>query len=106
MPEPELIRNPDANPVAAALLAVLVDLGHVFPNGQGRKWLFTTLSVHIGFALCCLPGIVLRALSIVDAYQTAVRLQSGEALTENEYSLPALFKIVRMLDKSATCSRA
>ena len=101
-----VIQKPDANPVLAALVAVFFDLGHVVINGQSRKWLFTTLAVHVGFVLCCLPGIVLRVLSIIDAYQTAERLQAGEAIAENEYSQPWLFKLVRVIDNSASCSRA
>jgi hypothetical protein len=99
------IQKPDANPAAAALLAVFFDLGHVLVNGQQRKWLYTTLLVHAGFILCCLPGLVLRVLSVIDAYQTAERLQKGEVLGENEYTLPALFKVVAAIDKTATCSR-
>jgi hypothetical protein len=103
---PTTIQKPEADPVLAALLAVLFDLGHVIINGQQRKWLFTTLVVHVGFLLCCLPGIVFRVLSVIDAYQTGQRLQAGEALPENEYSHPLLFKIVRMIDNTATCARA
>jgi len=98
--------KPDANPALAALLSVLFDLGHIVVNGQQRKWLVTTLLVHAGFVLCCVPGIVLRILSMIDAYQTAERLQAGESLSENEYTLPALFKIVKLVDATATCARA
>jgi hypothetical protein len=100
------IQKPDANPGLAALLAVFFDLGHIIVNGQQRKWVVTTLLVHAGFILCCVPGIVLRILSVIDAYQTAERLQAGEALSENEYTLPVLFKIVAMVDNTATCARA
>lgn len=103
---PIVIQKPDTNPVAAALVAVFFDLGHLVINGQQRKWIFVTIAVHAGLLLCCLPGIVLRVLSVIDAYQTAQRLQAGEAIGENEYSQPLLFKIVSMLDKTATCARA
>jgi hypothetical protein len=42
----------------------------------------------------------------VDAYQTAERLQSGEEIGEDEYSQPLLFKIISLVDKEATCSKA
>src|SRR5688500_8952837 len=85
------VQKPDADPALAALLAVFFDLGHVVVNGQQRKWLFTALVVHAGFLLCCLPGLVLRVLSVIDAYQTAERLKAGETLGENEiYVAPAL----------------
>lgn len=103
---PVVIQKPDANPALAAVLAIFFDLGHVIVNGQQRKWLFTTLVVHAGFLLCCLPGLVLRVLSVIDAYQTAERLAGGESIPESEYSLPLLFKIMSAIDKSATCARA
>ena len=103
---PETVHKPDADPTLAAILAVFFDLGHVVVNGQQRKWLFTTLLVHAGFLLCCVPGIVLRVLSVIDAHQTAQRLQAGEAVPENDYSQPLLFKVVSAIDNTATCSRA
>ncbi len=104
---PGTIGKPDANPGLAALLtAIFFDLGHLLINGQQRKWIYTTLLVHAGIILCCVPGIVLRVLSVIDAYQTAQRLQAGETIGENEYSQPLLFKIVRAIDDTATCARA
>ena len=103
---PGVIKKPDADPVLAAILAVFFDLGHIIVNTQQRKWIFTTIAVHVGFLLCCLPGLFLRVLSVMDAYQTALRLQAGEAIPENEYSQPLLFKIVSLIDSTATCSRA
>jgi TM2 domain-containing membrane protein YozV len=99
------INKPDANPVAAALLTVFFSLGHLLINGQQKKFIFTLLVTFIGGVLCC-PGIFFAILSIMDAYQTAQRLQAGETIGENEYTQPLLFKIVRYLDSTATCSRA
>ncbi len=59
-----------------------------------------------GTILCCVPGIVILVLSAMDAYETAQRLQRGEAIGDDEYSNPTLFKVVRLLDSQATCSRA
>ncbi len=101
------IQKPDANPVVAALLTWFVlGLGHYLINGQQRKWLYTLVAGFVGSLLCCVPGIVIGVLSIIDAYQTAQRLQSGEAIPENEYTQPLLFKIMSAVDKTATCSRA
>ncbi len=101
------IQKPDANPIVAALLTWLVfGLGHWLINGQQRKWLYTLIAVMVGMVLCCLPGVFISILSIVDAFQTAQRLQAGEAIPENEYSLPLLFKIISIVDKQATCSKA
>ncbi len=101
------IQKPDANPIVAALLTwLLLGSGHMIINGQQRKWLYTLAATFIGSLLCCLPGTVVAILSIVDSYQTAERLKNGEAIGENEYSQPTLFKVVSYLDKTATCSRA
>src|SRR5260370_17344908 len=98
------IQKADADPTIAAVVSLFFDLGHLLTNGQQRKWVFTTIAVHVGFVLCCLPGIVLRILSVIDAYQPAHRLQTGEVLGENEYSYPLLFKLVRMLSTTPTCA--
>lgn len=101
------ISKPDANPVLAAVLTWLVfGTGHFFINGQQRKWLFTLVATLVGSILCFLPGIVIAILSIIDAYKTAERLHAGEAIPENEYSMPLLFKVISMIDKTATCSVA
>ncbi len=96
------ISKPDANPVLAAVLTLLIlNLGHIVVNGQMRKWLFTLVLMLVP----CL-GLIIWILSIMDAYATAVRLKGGESIPENEYSNPMLFKIMKMLDKTATCSKA
>ncbi len=97
------IRKPDANPILAVLLTwFLLGSGHVIVNGQQRKWIFTLVATFVGQFLCVLPGIVVALLSIVDAYQTATRLQAGEEIGENEYSNEMLFKIVSKIDSTAT----
>ena len=101
------VQKPDANPIVSALLtAFVLNLGHYLINGQQRKWLFSLLAIIIGSVLCCVPGWILAILSIIDSYQTAQRLQAGEAIGENEYTNPMLFKAVSFIDKTATCSRA
>jgi hypothetical protein len=101
------VQKPDANPIVSALLtAFVLNLGHYLINGQQRKWLYSLLAIFIGSLLCCIPGWVLSILSIIDSYQTAQKLQAGEAIGENEYMQPLLFKAVRIIDKTATCSRA
>jgi hypothetical protein len=101
------ISKPDANPILALLLTWFVlGLGHLIVNGQQRKWLYTLLAGLVGSIACCLPGIVIGIFSIVDSYQTAERLKGGETIPENEYSFVPLFKVMRIVDKTATCSRA
>ncbi|HXB55077.1 MAG TPA: hypothetical protein VN461_09865 [Vicinamibacteria bacterium] len=101
------IHKPDANPVLALVLSVLlVGLGHLVPNGQQRKFLFNLLATLAGTCACLVPGIVIAVLSIIDAYQTALRLQNGETIPENEYTFAPYFKVVKIIDKTATCSGA
>jgi hypothetical protein len=96
------IKKPDANPIVAALLTWFVlGTGHLLINGQQRKWLFTLVCQLIGTVLCFLPGIVVGVFSIIDAYQTAERLQKGEEIDENEYTFGLLYKIVSIIDKTA-----
>ena len=103
----KMIRKPDSDPVLALLLSIFYfNLGHFAINGQSRKWGLILLTSFFGSILCWLPGIFVWVLSCIDAYKTAERLKSGEAIPENEYSLPLLYKIVNILDKTATCSRA
>jgi hypothetical protein len=100
------ITKPDANPVLALILTWFVlGTGHYFINGQQRKWLYTLIAGLVGTLLCCIPGIVIGICSIIDAYQTAERLQKGETIGENEYTFPLLFKIMSKVDKEATCTR-
>ena len=97
------IKKPDANPIAALLLTMfLLQTGHVIINGQSRKWLFIFLSIIIGYVLCCIPGLVVIVCSWIESYQTAERLQKGEEIGENEYTLELLYKIVSKLDSTAT----
>jgi hypothetical protein len=104
---PNTVHRPDVNPVVAALLtAFVLNLGHFLVNGQQRKWLMTLIAIAVGLVLCCVPGLVVWILSVIDSYQTARRLQREETILENEYSQPWLFKIVRMIDKTATCARS
>jgi hypothetical protein len=101
------IQKPDANPIVAALLTWFVlGLGHLIVNGQQRKWIYSLIVTIIGSFLCVLPGIIIGIFSVVDAYQTAERLQKGETLDENEYTFPLMYKVVKIIDSSAVCKTA
>ena len=103
----EMISKSDANPLIAAVLTWFVfGLGHMITNGQTNKWIWTLVMTFIGSLLCVIPGIIIGIISVVDAYQTAVRLKGGETIPQNEYSSPLLFKICKILDKNATCKNA
>lgn len=96
------IHRPDANPVVALLLNIFVlpGLGDMV-IGQTNKGVMVFLCALIGTCLCCVPGWVVAILSHIDTYQCAAALQRGETLGENEYKQEWLFKIVRIIDKSA-----
>jgi hypothetical protein len=104
---PNTVHRPEVNPVVSAILTAFVfNLGHFLVNGQQRKWLMTLIATVVGTILCCVPGCIIWVLSVLDSYQTADRLRREETILENEYSQPWLFKIVRLIDNTATCSRA
>jgi hypothetical protein len=96
------ISKPDANPIVAVLLTWFVlGTGHLIVNGQKTKWIKILIAQIIGTILCCLPGMVIGILSIIDAYKTAQKLQAGKEIDENEYSNELLYKIVSKLHKEA-----
>ena len=102
-----MIKKPDANPVVALLLTWFVfGLGHMIINGQQTKWIKILICTIIGTIACLLPGMIVSICSIIDAYQTAERLQKGEEIGEMEFTFVPLFKIVSIIDKSATCKNA
>jgi hypothetical protein len=101
------ISKPDANPVVSALLTFFVfNLGHLLINGQQKKWMMTFIAIIIGYILIFFPGMILAILSVIDSYQTAERLQKGETIPENEYTNVLLYKVVKIIDKTATCKAA
>jgi hypothetical protein len=96
------ISKPDANPVIAAVLTWFVfGTGHWLINGQQKKWIMILVASLIGSILCCVPGVVIGILSILDAYKTAMKLKAGKEIDENEYTVPLLFKIVKIIHKDA-----
>jgi hypothetical protein len=102
----DMISKPDANPVVAFILTFFVfGLGHLIVNGQTKKFIWTLVLSIPGLFLCGV-GLLIGILSVIDAYQTAVRLKNGETIGQNEYSFPLFYKICKILDKNATCKNA
>jgi biotin transporter BioY len=96
------ISKPDANPIVALLLTLFVfELGHLIINGQQKKWIMVFVATLIGEVLCCLPGLLIFVLSVMDSYKTAQKLQAGKEVDENEYSVELLYKIVKIIHKDA-----
>jgi hypothetical protein len=97
------IKKPDANPILALVLTWFVlGSGHFIVNGQQKKWIMTLVGGLLGSIACCIPGIVIGILSVVDAYKTAVKLKSGREIGEHEYSVQPLYKIMKYIYKDAT----
>lgn len=100
------IKKPDANPIVALLLTALIfNLGHLIVNGQQRKWMFTLIAIIV-LNITIFGGMIVWAFSIVDAFQTAERLQKGEEIGENEYTFELLYKVMSIVDKTATLKGA
>jgi len=95
------ISKPDANPVIAALLTLLIlNLGHLVINGQQKKWLMSLIAIFVG-SICICPGLVFWVLSILNAYKTAEKLKAGKEIDENEYSNELLYKVCKIIHKDA-----
>jgi len=99
------ISKPGANPILAAVCSLFGGIGHLY-NGQTSKYAVLFLLMMVGWLICFLPGVFIWVLGIIDAYQTAQRLESGESIPENEYSMALLYNIAKVVDRTATCSRA
>ena len=95
------ISKPDANPMVAALLCLILNLGHFIVNKQQKKWIMILVAQIIGNFICCIPGLLIFILSIIDAHKTAQKLKAGKEIDENEYSNALLFKIVKIIHKDA-----
>jgi hypothetical protein len=97
----KILENKSVNPlVALAASFFCLPLGAIV-LGQTRKGLMITLATMIGCCLCILPGILVSWMGIFDSYVTAQALADGKPVGENEYTVEALYKIVKILDKTA-----
>lgn len=98
----KFVARNDVNPIVALLLNVfvLLGLGDIM-IGQTNKGLIKLLCAVVGMCACCVPGVLIAILSHIDVYLCATALQRGESLGENEYKQELLYKIVKMIDKSA-----
>jgi hypothetical protein len=95
------ISKSDANPLVAALLCLILNLGHWIINGQQKKWLMILIATFVGMLLCCIPGWIVAIAGIIDAYKTAEKLKAGKEIDENEYSVKLLYSIVKIIHKDA-----
>jgi hypothetical protein len=95
------IKKTDANPTTALILSLLIiNLGALIINGQQRKFIFTAVAMCLTWWF--LLGVLIWVLSAIDTMQTAERLQKGEEIDENEYTNELLYKIIKIVDSTAT----
>ncbi len=94
------ISKPSANPVLAAVLCLILNLGHLVVNGQQKKWIMTLICIIVLNFTCC-GGIIMIVLSMMDAYKTAEKLKAGKEIDENEYSNAWCYKIAKIIHKDA-----
>lgn len=96
------VENKKTSPVIALVANWLVFgiLGYIL-IGQTNKGIKVLIAAIIGSILCVLPGLVVAILGLVDVFQTAKAIESGEEVDENEYKNELLYKIVKNLHKEA-----
>jgi hypothetical protein len=96
-----LLENKHINPlVALAASFFCLPLGPVI-LGQTKKAVMVTLLTVIGFCLCLVPGILVSWMAVFESYLVAQAISEGKSVRENEYRIELLYKIVKVLDKTA-----
>jgi hypothetical protein len=103
--------KPEANPIVVALVTFFFPffIGHIM-NGQPAKCVLSILLSYVLASCCCccggFPAIPIWLLSVFEAYKTAERLNDGERIGKNEYSVLWFYKICKIFDRKATCQDA
>ena len=90
-----------ANPIAAAVGALLFGAGHWFVNRQFRKMLVMNVLVLAGTLACVVPGVILALLSVYEAYTAAARLATGQTLHVNGYTTWFCYRFACLVDGGA-----
>ena len=96
------LENKQVNPVVAVIANwfILGILGYIL-LGQTSKSIKVLIATLIGTVLCCIPGVVISLLGLIDVYQVATAVAQGEVVDENEYKVELLYKICKIVDKEA-----
>ena len=92
----EMIQKPDTNPiiVAAANWFGFGGLGY-FLMGQKKKAIISWVIVMVGGVITCGFGYLFVWVTAYDAYLLGQKLQSGQAVGENENGLDFLNAIFK-----------
>jgi hypothetical protein len=94
--------NKGISPLAVALASWFCGpLGYIL-LGQAKKGMFVLLATIVGSCLCLFPGVIVAILGIVDCYSVAKAVSEGQEVGANEFKIELLYKIVRIIDKTAT----
>lgn len=92
-----------SNPTITALANFLVfgSLGYYLMghNEKALKMLIFTIVFYMIGGL----GLIIAALAAIDGMEIAKAIKTGEEIGENEYKNEILFRIVKIIDKSAVC---
>jgi len=97
----ERVVNLRANPLLAALGALLFGLSHWLVNRQPRKMLVFLVLTLLGTLACVLPGFVVLVLSVLEAYRSASRLTTGQTLDPRGYTVWFAYRLATLIDKAA-----
>lgn len=92
----EMIQKPDTNPIiiAAANWFGLGGLGYLL-MGQKKKAIITWIITIVGGTITCGLGYMFVWVTTYDGYLVAQKLQSGQAVGENENGLDFLNAIFK-----------
>ncbi len=93
----QMIQKSDVNPIVVALLNFLVffGVGYLY-MGQQKKGIISIAIGIIGGALSCgLLTMIWPFITAYDGYLLGQKLQSGQAIGENENGLPFLNNIFK-----------
>lgn len=92
----EMIQKPETNPiiVAACNWLGLGGLGY-FLMGQKKKAIISWIITIVGGTITCGLGYIWVFVAAYDAYLLGQKLQSGQAIGENENGLPFLNAIFK-----------
>jgi hypothetical protein len=95
------LENKHINPfVALAASFFCLPLGPVI-LGQTKKAAMVTLLTVLGLCLCLIPGMLISWMAVFENYLVAQAISEGKLVRENEYKIELLYKIVKLIDRTA-----
>lgn len=86
--DPDLVMpsNPPRDPTLMAILSFLIPgLGQMILGQTVKGIVLFVLYVGVGFVTACFGGLVVLIVAIIDAYQIAVKLRSGQPVRQWDF---------------------